>query len=365
VVAIVKRLLAGPLVLVMVALAGCSAPKESPHRLGANHNPVSEAEVKAALPAEAVSKGSAHKTTGESIGAESVETAGIKAGAVTEAKVTQGASGKFVPTGGSAGEFLQRKGTTELQWGNALLAAEETKTVTTGTTELSLSSHNVFVLTIEHATEIKLKEAPAHPVEVLIFFKENSTGGYAVTFAGVKWVGSEPTFSTTANTENLVTMVVRAGKATEPYGIGGLEGKEGPKGTTGSTGPEGKEGKAPNTITEETWAISGAVKSGETFPGFFVKNASGETEKLAGVEYAIQKGTSATVKVYHRPSGESAKAVKWTGAVETLVAKETQAEKAPESSLELHAKEYVYPEVTAESGTPEGLSVTVFVEHIG
>ena len=44
----------------------------------------------------------------------SVLTANINAGAVTEPKLTQGTEGKLVPTGGEAGQCLARKGTTEL-----------------------------------------------------------------------------------------------------------------------------------------------------------------------------------------------------------------------------------------------------------
>jgi hypothetical protein len=243
------------------------------------------------------------------------------------------------------------------------LPVEKAKTVTTSTVTLNLAEASVFVLTIEHATEVKLEHAPTFPTEVQVYFKENGTGGFAVTFHGIKWIGTEPTFSTLANTENLVTLNVRGGNAAEPYGVAGAEGKEGPKGSTGSTGPEGK---VPNTIIPQSFLLSGVVKTGEVFPGFYEKNASGETTKIVGVEYSIQSGTSCEVKIYKATKGgETGTAIKWSGSTEKLKPEKTPAEKTPEATTEVKPKEYVYAEVTAESGTPTGVTVTLFVEHVG
>ena len=103
---------------------------------------------------------------------------------------------------------------------SGITPSEESKVVTTSTVTLNVGQHNVFFLTIEHATEVKFTNPPARPYEVTVYFKQNGTGGYSVSFAGVKWVGGTPGFSTSANAENMATLLFKGGNVSEPFGFG-------------------------------------------------------------------------------------------------------------------------------------------------
>lgn len=320
--------------------------------------------------------------------ANSVKATNIEAGAVESAKlhseaVTLGSIKAATPVAGKA--LVVKAGGTELEWatvgGAALpewLTGLESKSSSGGKIKLNLEKGRSFKLTITEATTIELEKVPAglEADEVLIFWKENATGGFAVTLPSIKWVGgSAPTFSTAAEAESLATLIIpgEAGKATPTniYGVTGQEGKEGkegPKGTTGTTGPEGV---APNQITEETFAVSGTIGASEKFPGFFIRLATSEKQKLVGIEYQLQEVEAAgfaKFKLYKHPKGGSNEAISFTGAVTEVEATATQAKTAPASTYEPAAETYLFLETTAVKGTtpkPTGLTVTVFLEHIG
>lgn len=312
----------------------------------------------------------------------SVKTTNIEAGAVTEPKLgseavtpakvkTEGvkAAGKClgVNVGNAGFEYLGCGSTTLPEW----LTGLESKSSSGGKIKLNLEKARAFALTITENTVIEPEKVPANEaLEALVFFKENVTGGFTVTFSpAIKWVGTTPTFSTASEAESLATLVFRgeSGKTTPTnvFGISGAEGKEGPKGTTGTTGPEGKV--APFIIPEK-FAINGLVASAETYEGFFIPTkAAGEKWKLVGVQYATQKEGTDKFKVWHytKAEGPPGKEVTWAGALKELKAETTVTKTAISGTLEPATEEYWYVESVTAATTPKGMAVDLEMEHEG
>lgn len=107
-------------------------------------------------------------------------------------------------------------------------------------------------------------------------------------------------------------------------------------------------------ILERTWAVAGEVKA-EEYPGFYVRLGTGEEKKIVGAELRLLEGTSCTVE-WRKAKAEIAE-------YKTLEVKSTEA-KAVTNTKALAAGDLITLKVTAVSGTPKGLTATLFVESV-
>lgn len=108
-----------------------------------------------------------------------------------------------------------------------------------------------------------------------------------------------------------------------------------------------------------TWAVAGEVKvpvgDADVIPGFFVPTlAPGQTVKLVEARHVIGSGTSATVKL--RRNGVDIAG--FTGMSVTPTAALTNP-----ADIALAAGDYIQPVVTAVSGTPKNLTLTIALEY--
>jgi hypothetical protein len=108
------------------------------------------------------------------------------------------------------------------------------------------------------------------------------------------------------------------------------------------------------TIPVLTGAI--AVPSGDTdyIPGFFVSKSSLQVVKLVKCRYKINSGTSVTAKLQVNGSD----ATGFTG-----ISVGTTAASTDPADITLADDDYVALVVTAVSGSPKNLSMTVILEH--
>ncbi len=97
-----------------------------------------------------------------------------------------------------------------------------------GATNLDFSAGTFQTATLKGATTFAVKNAPSRPA-LLELLVNVGTGGYTFAIEGITWIGSEPTFSTTAGTRYLVTLLLVNG---EVLGIVGLQGATGANGNT-------------------------------------------------------------------------------------------------------------------------------------
>lgn len=116
-----------------------------------------------------------------------------------------------------------------------------------GSTSLNLAEGNFFTAKATGALTLKAPEnAPAYPyiAQVLV---NTGAAGYALTFEGLSWIGTEPTFATGSEKEYLITIIAKeAGKFLAVVGKGetGAEGPTGGTGARGETGPSSIEAMA-------------------------------------------------------------------------------------------------------------------------
>lgn len=105
-----------------------------------------------------------------------------------------------------------------------------------GTPALNFNEGSFFEAVLSGATAFKAPEnmPVGQSIQVLV---ESKT--FALSFSGLKWAPSEPTFKTGTSELYLVTITETAGG---PVGCVGPEGAAGPQGNTGNTGPQGKTG---------------------------------------------------------------------------------------------------------------------------
>lgn len=110
--------------------------------------------------------------------------------------------------------------------------------------------------------------------------------------------------------------------------------------------------------TTHTWAISGtiAVPSGDTdfIIPMFVSEGANEVVVLDKVRYIINSGTSATFKLQVNGSD----ATGFTGISCTTTAATTDP-----SDVSLSDLDKLAPVVTAVSGTPKNMTITIFLKH--
>lgn len=108
-----------------------------------------------------------------------------------------------------------------------------------------------------------------------------------------------------------------------------------------------------------TWAVAGEVKvpvgDVDVIPGFFVPTlATGQTIKLVEARHKLGSGTSVTVKLQKN-------GVDITGF--TGISVTTTASLTNPTDVNLAAGDYIQPVVTAVSGTPKNLTLTVALEY--
>jgi hypothetical protein len=108
------------------------------------------------------------------------------------------------------------------------------------------------------------------------------------------------------------------------------------------------------TRTPHTWSVAGPLEV-EAIPGFTVRPAAGQTVSLAGVDFRLQAGTSATFSI--RKNGSAM--AEFTG----LSATTTPDSEFPAGGVALADGDYIDLDITAIDGDPEGLSVTVLVDN--
>jgi hypothetical protein len=96
-------------------------------------------------------------------------------------------------------------------------------------------------------------------------------------------------------------------------------------------------------------------------PGKFMDFAAGETVTIVKVRYKIHSGTSATFKFQKAGSDITPWPTSGTASITATTSGATQTLAAPAT---VSAGEYLQLIVTAISGTPTGLAVTLFTSHI-
>ena len=110
---------------------------------------------------------------------------------------------------------------------------------------------------------------------------------------------------------------------------------------------------APSGISNdrETLAIAGAV-SAEEFPGFFVEVGTGESLHLVAARYQLLGGTSVNVEVRKNKAP--------VAGYEALAVSKTAG--STSSSKPLANGDYINWKTSSPSGSPKGLSVTLFLK---
>ena len=108
-----------------------------------------------------------------------------------------------------------------------------------------------------------------------------------------------------------------------------------------------------------TWAVAGEVKvpagGNDVIPGMIVPTlAPGQTARLIEARYRIGAGTSATVKLQRN----GADITGFAGMSVTT----TQGQTDPDD-VALAAGDYIQPIVTAASGTPQNMTLTIAIEY--
>jgi hypothetical protein len=110
--------------------------------------------------------------------------------------------------------------------------------------------------------------------------------------------------------------------------------------------------------TAQTFAVAGEIRvpSGQVdvIPPMFVSKLAGQVVKLVKVRCQIAAGTSATFKVQRNGSD----ATGFTGIVATTTAADTDP-----ADITLADNDVLQLAVTAVSGTPQNLTVTLVFEH--
>jgi len=130
---------------------------------------------------------------------------------------------------------------------------------------------------------------------------------------------------------------------------------------TGKTGPQGAPGGGGSTMRiPHTWAISAEIKVpvGQTdfIVPMFVSLAAGQTASLVKARHQIQSGTSVTADLEINGVG----ATGFTGMSITTTPTDTDP-----SDIVLSNNDEVAVVVTAVSGTPQNMTVTIFIEVTG
>jgi hypothetical protein len=120
-------------------------------------------------------------------------------------------------------------------------------------------------------------------------------------------------------------------------------------------------------VESHTFAVMGKLEEG-SLPPFYVALGEGEAgQRIVKIEYGLQAGTSATLKVFHNGAEVTGlTALKAEGSAKSTdmrakdKAEEEEGKLAP---LVLKEDDSLGVEISAISGEPEGLTVTIFVEH--
>lgn len=111
-------------------------------------------------------------------------------------------------------------------------------------------------------------------------------------------------------------------------------------------------------VRPHTFAVAGLiavpVTSTNYIPGFFVPVPTGRSARLASCRYVIRGGTSATIKLQIN----GVDATGFTGMSATTTATTTDP-----ADVELANNDFVALVVTAVSGSPDNLSVTLYIEY--
>lgn len=109
-------------------------------------------------------------------------------------------------------------------------------------------------------------------------------------------------------------------------------------------------------FVEKSWAIIGELKKEETFPGTFIKVASGETKNIVGIRYSITEGTKAIIQL--KKAGSEVE----LGSTKEFEAKSTAAEKT--GSVSISNNELLTLYVKSVEAAPKNLTATVYIETV-
>jgi hypothetical protein len=158
-----------------------------------------------------------------------------------------------------------------------------------GIVKLDLAEATTFMATLTGATEFEVINAPARPLQFILYVMQDATGGYTWSVKGVSWVGSEPIFKTTAKLQYVLDLESLEGGAAV-YANAGLEGPkgerglEGPKGERGETGARGENGTSGSAVTPVLLPI---VACGSPQP--YVLAAIGTANRALAVRCIVPK----------------------------------------------------------------------------
>ena len=135
--------------------------------------------------------------------------------------------------------------------------------------------------------------------------------------------------------------------------------------TTGSIVEQWSPFGHTHTMETPTWVVAEKVASG-IVPGPFRKLATEETQTLIGIEAELGKGKGANEIEYNveRYDAEGTKEWKPIPSLEKLKLKKEEVKAISGLSVALHTKDRLRLNVLSTSSEPEGLALTVFVEHV-
>jgi microcystin-dependent protein len=135
-----------------------------------------------------------------------------------------------------------------------------------------------------------------------------------------------------------------------PPGIQGPQGIQGEPGATGSQGIQGPAGVGTFRVGH-TFSVAGALAAG-ALPGFFVPIIAGQTVTVVGARAKLISGTSISVQVTRNGSN--------LGSAATV----TPTASAPTLSQALANNDELSITLASPTGSPVGLSFTIYLEHV-
>jgi hypothetical protein len=125
------------------------------------------------------------------------------------------------------------------------------------------------------------------------------------------------------------------------------------EGTPGPEGPQGVPGPAIPFRTGHTWGLVGDVTLVNSLPSLFVPVITGQSTKVVGVRTRLKSGTSVSLSLKRNGTQFLSVTVTVTPATTNLP-----------TPLTLSDDDEITIDLTAHTGVPSDLSVTLFLEHL-